>query len=200
MKKTTKTIIIGISITLLTLILTIFLIYIFYVKENNQEQTNINPPNEIKTEEQESISNEEEKTETNMKEEENNSSNTNLKPENKVIIYLFHGNECPACNNAITYMKENYDKFKNYEIKMIEVWHNENNQKLLKKVEEKLNIDITGIPFFIIGNYTKTGYNEEEIIKTAKEMEYNKNYQDIINTILNENKNLNPTIETLKKN
>lgn len=208
MKKETKTIIIGILITLLVLFLSIFILYLFYSKEENQEKENIetNNSSEIKTDLENEPIKEETKDEdkTTLKEEkENNTTNeetNDLKTENKVTIYLFHGSECPACNNAIASMKENLSKLANYEIKMLEVWHNEENQKILKKVEEKLNIQVTGIPFFVIGSYNKTGYDEEELLKTAEEMTTNKNYQDIINTIINENKDINPTIETLKKN
>lgn len=208
MKKETKTIIIGILTTLLVLFLAIFILYLFYSNDSNQEKENVETSNssEIKTDlENNPIINEENKEEdraTIKEENQNNSTNTennDSKIENKVTIYLFHGSECPACNNAIASMKENLSKLENYEIKMLEVWHNEENQKILKKVEEKLNIKVTGIPFFVIGSYNKTGYDEEEIIKKAEEMTTNKNYQDMINTIINENKDLKPTIETLKK-
>lgn len=177
MKKETKIIIIGICVTLLALVLAIFLLYIFYEKGNAPVEEN---------------------NEATMKEENTNSTTNNLETENKVIIYLFHGSECPACNNALAKIKENFDKFEQYEIKTIEIWHNKENIKLLTTVEEKLNIEVTGVPFFLIGNYSLTGYYEQTILEKAKEMTSNKDYQDIIDNILEENKDISPTIETLK--
>ena len=72
-------------------------------------------------------------------------------------VYLFYGKECPHCHDAITYLDSIKDK---YDFKLIkyEVWHNPDNQKLMKKVGDKLDVNTKGVPFVVIDNTPIVGF------------------------------------------
>lgn len=94
----------------------------------------------------------------------------------EVTLNLFYGQECPHCEAEQEYLKTLEKKYGNeLKIKKFEVWHNEENSKLLEKVRKKLNNDDKGVPFTVIGTTGITGYNEntqsqiEKLIDDAKE-------------------------------
>ena len=103
---------------------------------------------------------------------------------NKINFYLFHGQECPHCKEEKKWINELETKYKN-KINFIyyEVWHNKDNQILVKKVKTKLNIKEEGVPLTIIGNkyyvgFSKTIQNEMEkqielYLNNSKNSNYN---------------------------
>jgi len=214
MKDTTKTIIIGITATILVLAITIFILY----KTSDKKELNntgvsekINNQNSNKLENNTSVTKEEnnninQNSENKNTESENiqkeNTSNENTQNENtdsKVIIYLFHGATCPACQNALKNINEHKNTtLKNIEFRTFEIWNNSDNSKLMKLVANKLNVEARYIPYFIIGSYSKDGYNEETLLKEYKVALDNKNYKDIVAQVIKENPDLNPVYETLK--
>ena len=203
MKDTTKTIIIGVTITILVLILVIFILYKSDSKKLKDENTtnknnynNTTPP--IKTD---NNSNNETSNNENNSPSNNTEVNTTIKDDeknSKIILYLFHGNTCPACNNAINKIKENRNTtFKNVEIRTFEVWKNKDNSELYKKVTDKLKVNVNSIPYFVIGDYNRVGFNAEVLLKEYKKALNNKDYKDIVSEVIKENKDLEPVYETI---
>lgn len=192
MKDTTKTIIIGSLITILILAITIFILYKTDSKKVNIEN------NTNKSEYNNSSNNEN----NNASSSNNNSFSSNtIKDEeknDKVILYLFHGATCPACKNAISNIqKDRNTTFKNVEIRTFEVWNNKDNSKLYTKITDKLKVNVNSIPYFIIGNYNKVGFNAETLLKEYKKALKNKEYKDIVEEVIKENPDLKPVYETL---
>lgn len=119
------------------------------------------------------------------------------KTKEKVNVYIFKGEGCGYCANAIEFfesIKDEYGKY--FNLVEYEVWYNKENSKLMDKVEEYLDIKITGVPFIIVGNDTYPGFIYEwgdDITKSIIQ-EYNKDLEerkDIIEELLpNTNKNV----------
>lgn len=198
MKDTTKTIIIGVVITILVLILTIFILYKVDSKklkgENTTNKNNYNNSTPtIKTD-----NNSNNTTNTPSK---NNETNTIIKDDeknDKIILYMFHGSTCPHCVKAIETMKnEKNTTFKNVEIRTFEIYKNKVNSELYKKVTDKLKVNVNSVPYFVIGDYNRVGFNAEVLLKEYKKALNNKNYKDIISEVIKENKDLEPVYETI---
>jgi len=198
MKDTTKTIIIGVVITILVLILTIFILYkVDSKKLKDENTTNKNNYNNstptIKTD-----NNSNNTTNTPSK---NNETNTIIKDDeknDKIILYMFHGSTCPHCVKAIETMKnEKNTTFKNVEIRTFEIYKNKVNSELYKKVTDKLKVNVNFVPYFVIGDYNRVGFNAEVLLKEYKKALNNKNYKDIVSEVIKENKDLKPVYETI---
>lgn len=105
----------------------------------------------------------------------------------KVNIYLFKGEGCPHCAQELADLEEILST-SNYKNKAnlieYEVWYNEENKDLLEKVENKLNIEIKGVPFTIIGDKYFSGYSSsmKDSIKKYIDNAY-KNKKDILKDI-----------------
>ena len=98
-------------------------------------------------------------------------------------LYLFYGDGCPHCADLKSYLEEEYSDDKEVKVYKYEVWYNEKNQKLLKKVEEVTGQPARGVPYFIIGEEVFQGYNAgdtwekkiDKAIKKAKKGGYKDN-------------------------
>jgi glutaredoxin len=196
MKDTTKTIIIGVTITILVLILVIFILYKSDSKKLKNENPTNNYNNSTPTIKTDNNSNNEANTPSN-----NTEVNTTIKDDeknSKIILYMFHGSTCPHCVNAIATIKEERNTtFKNVEIRTFEVWKNKDNSELYKKVTDKLKVNVNSIPYFVIGDYNRVGFNAEVLLKEYKKALNNKNYKDIVSEVIKENKDLKPVYETI---
>ena len=80
---------------------------------------------------------------------------------NKVTLYFFHGDGCPHCAAEEEFLKKNKDNLKDVEIVKYEVWNNEKNRDLLKSIGKKFDIEVSSIPFNIIGNTIIKGYLDD---------------------------------------
>lgn len=86
---------------------------------------------------------------------------TNIKAEeNLVNLYLFYSNTCPHCEAEMELLDELQEDYDNLKIYKYEISENENSL-LLSKVSEMFDINVTGVPFTIIGEKTFFGYSEE---------------------------------------
>jgi len=97
----------------------------------------------------------------------------NITPEeNKITLYLFHGNGCPHCADEKKWLKTIAKKYKKYlNIEMLEVWDNDSNAKYMQNAKEKFKVTQTGVPFTVIGKDTYTGFSsatQEKIEKSIK--------------------------------
>jgi len=82
-------------------------------------------------------------------------------PENKADLYFFWANGCPHCSNEKEFLKELEQKYLSLEIHYLEVTRDEKSVELLKKVGEELDVNISGVPFTIVGEHYFIGYNEQ---------------------------------------
>lgn len=99
---------------------------------------------------------------------------------NKINLYLFKGDGCPHCAEEekwLEHIKEEYNDYIN--IYKFEVWHNDDNAKMLDEVKKKFDSHSTSIPFTIVGEYYYTGFSEvisseiENRIKEYADLESN---------------------------
>ena len=102
----------------------------------------------------------------------------NAKEDNKVTLYLFHGDGCPHCAEEIEFLEKMEDKYSNLEIVKYEVWYNDDNATLLDKVKSSFGEKRQGVPTTIIGDTLIMGYSDsignkiERAIKHYSEDEY----------------------------
>lgn len=95
----------------------------------------------------------------------------------RVNLYLFHGRECPHCNEEIKYLNKIAKKYKNVNIKYYEVWHNKNNNELMNSVKNSFDINSKGVPLTIIGHYKFLGFSEntkKQIKQAIEDCSYDK--------------------------
>lgn len=78
-----------------------------------------------------------------------------------VTLYLFWGNGCPHCAQEEKLLKKIQPLYPNLTIKRFEIWGSAKNRDLMAQVGEKLNTDIQGVPFTLIGKNYTTGYLDE---------------------------------------
>lgn len=91
--------------------------------------------------------------------------------EDNIVLYLFHGEECPHCNEEREWLKTIKNKYDNLEFVYYEVWHNEENSLYLKDVFNKLEVKKNSIPFTVIGDKYYIGFSDsikEEIENTIR--------------------------------
>lgn len=98
----------------------------------------------------------------------------------KLNIYFFWGDGCEHCEALISFLNsltEDYDKY--FDLYTLEVWYNEDNNKLMTELTEELGKEVKGIPCLIIGNQVFSGFSEDmkEDIKKAIKKEYKENPQ-----------------------
>ena len=88
---------------------------------------------------------------------------------NNVNIYFFWGDGCPHCAREKPFLEKLESRYSNLKVNQFEVWYNKENADLLKKVVNKFGIDVSGIPFTVIGDDYIVGYFSDET--TGKEIE-----------------------------
>lgn len=114
---------------------------------------------------------------------------------NKVTIYLFRGDTCIHCEDALEYINNNRDLIpEGVEIVTYEVWENDENAKLMDEVADILKVDKKdnyGTPFFVIGSEYNKGYSAgdwQDLFAIATDYQENGEYEDIVaKTIKDEN-------------
>lgn len=113
----------------------------------------------------------------------------------KINIYLFRGNTCSHCEEALEFINNNRDLIPdNVEIVTYEVWKNEDNAKLQDKVADLLEVDKTdnyGTPFFVVGNEYIKGYGTgtwEELFDIVEKYNKNGDYEDVVAKTIKEEK------------
>ena len=93
--------------------------------------------------------------------------------DNKINLYLFHGQECPHCEEERNWLKSIEEKYKeNLNIVYLEVWHNDDNRELYNKTRELFNISQSSVPLTVIGDNHYIGYSDvigNKIENTIKE-------------------------------
>ncbi len=106
----------------------------------------------------------------------------------KIKVYFFYGDGCPHCGAAEKLLLPLIEKMDDVELIQLEVWNNKPNQDLLSKVIDTFKTK-SGIPYFVIGDYTTLGYNnvsDNDPIIAAIEYYRSHPYTDQVEKILNE--------------
>ncbi len=114
------------------------------------------------------------------------------KEKGKINLYYFYGNECTVCEDSklmIEDLKQTYSNYLN--ISTYEVWHNENNNKLLETSATPLGYTKTdGVPIILINDKKFVGYadfqkTQIEYIITSFINNYNNTLSPSLNTTYN---------------
>lgn len=85
----------------------------------------------------------------------------NVFAEEKVVnIHLFYGSGCPHCAAEQKFLDSYLKDKENVKLNKYEVWYDESNQELLKKVQEKLQNKASGVPYTVIGDKVLIGFSE----------------------------------------
>jgi len=121
----------------------------------------------------------------------------------KVTIYIFRGEGCGHCKNAITFFANLGNEYEDYlEVKTYEVWKNSNNALLAKDVAEEIGTEFTGgVPLIVVGEKYVGGFGDgtgEELIEYALEYYQDKEYRDVVKEKLSD-KEYGEDMETLKE-
>ncbi|MBE6157025.1 MAG: hypothetical protein E7161_04720 [Firmicutes bacterium] len=119
----------------------------------------------------------------------------------KVTIYIFRGEGCGHCQNAISYFYSLGDEYADYlEVKAYEVWKNANNASLAKDVAAEVGTSFTGgVPLIVVGEKYVGGFGEgtgAELIQYALDYYQDEEYRDVVEEKL-ANKSYDETVETI---
>lgn len=104
---------------------------------------------------------------------------------NQAVIYVFRGDGCPHCVQLLKFLNElsKTEYGSKFKVEVYEVWHNDNNRRLMKQVGLEVGKNASGVPFFVIGKTGMSGYAESfnDEIKKLIDAEYqNTNKTNIV--------------------
>ncbi|MDD4319850.1 MAG: hypothetical protein PHW10_06035, partial [Candidatus Peribacteraceae bacterium] len=77
-----------------------------------------------------------------------------------VTLYLFWGQGCPHCEAEKEALAEIVQDHPHLRIREFEVYRNPAHARLLQEVARQLGVNVSGVPFTIIGEKTFTGFSE----------------------------------------
>lgn len=89
--------------------------------------------------------------------------------ERQVNVYFFWGEGCPHCAHEKPFLERLEKKYPEVKVYDYEVWNSGDNRKLLIEVGEKLNTNVSGVPFTVVGEQHFTGWLSEETTGAAIE-------------------------------
>jgi len=87
----------------------------------------------------------------------------------KINLYLFWTEGCPHCSEEKIFLQKLIDSNADLHLHTFEVSKNKDNQNKLQQAIEKLNTDLKGFPFLVIGDKSIYGFLGED--STGKEIE-----------------------------
>ncbi len=94
---------------------------------------------------------------------------SNKATEKEITIYFFWGKGCPHCEKEKPFLDKITKKYPQVEIQSYEVWGSKENRDLMIQFGEKLNADVRGVPFTVIGEKYVTGWVDESYTGTQIE-------------------------------
>lgn len=110
-----------------------------------------------------------------------------IEAQEKVSLHLFWSDGCPHCQKEKIFLAKLVEKYPQLEIKDYEVSSSQTNAALLKKAGDSLGVNVSGVPFTVIGQEYFIGYLNDET--TGKEIEAAVNYalendcQDVVGSL-----------------
>lgn len=107
------------------------------------------------------------------------------KEDDKITLYFFHGDGCPHCALEEQFLDSLLDKYDNLEVVEYEVWYNQENEELMNKVKEEMELSKSGVPLTVIGDIVISGYSEAASFKIERAINYYKTeeYRDAVSLI-----------------
>ncbi|MFA6224777.1 MAG: thioredoxin family protein [Methanoregula sp.] len=75
----------------------------------------------------------------------------------RVTVYFFYGEECPHCHVVLPLVQSLKEKYPGVDLRILEIWHNAENQALSNSLNNKLGAKNVGVPEVIIGNIILVG-------------------------------------------
>lgn len=109
----------------------------------------------------------------------------------KVTVYLFRGDGCPHCEEALKFFEKlikDGDYKDKISIRHLEIWKNDENSDIANKVAEAMgDKPINGsVPYIVVGDKTWSGYSSrmDNEIKNAINDAYQNNKKDKIASIV----------------
>lgn len=83
-------------------------------------------------------------------------------PPYPVTLNFFWGNGCPHCAEEEKFLNKIEKDYPTLTINRFEVWGSAKNREIFKQVGQKLGVDVSGVPFTVIGTNNVSGYYNEE--------------------------------------
>lgn len=83
-------------------------------------------------------------------------------PPYPVTLNFFWGNGCPHCAEEEKFLNKIEKDYPTLTINRFEVWGSAKNRDIFKQVGQKLRVDVSGVPFTVIGTNNVSGYYNEE--------------------------------------
>ncbi len=116
----------------------------------------------------------------------------------KVNLYLFRGDGCGYCKEAVDYLNDLEGKYDNYyNVVVYEINNNSNNYDLYKSLMDHFGLTRLAVPFVVVGDsFNSTGFTGTTVINAALNAYENVNYIDLVSTYQT---NYNATAETLEE-
>lgn len=78
-------------------------------------------------------------------------------------IYLFYGAECPNCQAEEKFLDDLVKNHPEIQVKRYEVWHNNENLELFKKMAGEKNVKAQAVPTTFVGHQTFVGYASDDL-------------------------------------
>lgn len=85
----------------------------------------------------------------------------------EVNVYMFYGNTCPHCEEALKYLNSIKDKY-DLNIYKYEVFDNQDNRNLMSEISGYLDYNAKGVPFAIINNEPISGFSKNITTETYR--------------------------------
>lgn len=82
---------------------------------------------------------------------------------NSADLYFFWRVGCPHCEQEQEFLAKLRKKYPQLRVHDFEIRNNEANRDLLMEIGKKLNQNISGVPFTVIGTQYITGYSDDAI-------------------------------------
>ncbi len=103
----------------------------------------------------------------------------------KVTLYFFHGDGCPHCAEEEKFLETIQEDYPQLEIVSYEVWYDDENAELLRKVENAFSIKRPGVPTNVIGKTVISGFGSMTGSKITRAIEYysEHEYVDVVSQI-----------------
>lgn len=87
----------------------------------------------------------------------------------EVDVYFFWGDGCPHCEKEKAFLEDLKDEYDEVNVFDYEVWYDDENRALLEQMAGALGVQISGVPFTIIGDDYISGYLSDETTGAAIE-------------------------------
>lgn len=89
--------------------------------------------------------------------------------EENINVYFFWAYGCPHCSDEKPFLEKMEQKYHKLKIESFEVSNSKKNIDLLKQIGEELTVDVSGVPFTVIGEQYFIGWYNEQT--TGREIE-----------------------------